>query len=181
MPVLAIAAIAGLAAAQTADFDAADRKIVRLRPSEVRDVPRAVAEELTRRGCTIPQEAFSKERTNVIHGAFARPGQTDWAVLCSIRGTSSILVFWNGSPDKPGELAAAKDRNYIQGMENGRLVFSRGIGPVGGAFILEHFRAYGGPTPPPIDHEGIDDAFLGKASVVHYFSGGRWLELTGAD
>lgn len=32
---------------------------------------------------------------NVIKGQFAKAGQIDWAVLCSIRGVSSILVFRN--------------------------------------------------------------------------------------
>jgi hypothetical protein len=35
--------------------------------------------------------------------------------------------------------------------------------------------------PPRIDHKGIDDAFVGKASEVHYYYRGKWLELQGAD
>jgi hypothetical protein len=46
---------------------------------------------------------------------------------------------------------------------------------------MGHYRAYGGPKPPPIDHQGIDDAFLEKASVTFYFHKGNWLQLTGAD
>jgi hypothetical protein len=48
-------------------------------------------------------------------------------------------------------------------------------------FILRHYRAYGGPKPPPIDHNGIDDAFLEKASVTWYRYNGKWIELQGAD
>jgi hypothetical protein len=59
--------------------------------------------------------------------------------------------------------------------------FSRGIKPVGKDFTMRHFKAYGGPTPPQIDHQGIDDAFIEKASVTWYFDGGNWLKLTGAD
>jgi hypothetical protein len=58
---------------------------------------------------------------------------------------------------------------------------SAAISTVGRAFILSHYRAYGGPKPPAIDHEGIDDAFVGKASIVHYLHAGQWLDLTGAD
>jgi hypothetical protein len=47
--------------------------------------------------------------------------------------------------------------------------------------ILYDLRARCGPKPPPIDHLGIDDAFLEKASVVHYYYQGKWLQLTGAD
>jgi hypothetical protein len=52
---------------------------------------------------------------------------------------------------------------------------------VGRDFIMRHYRAYGAPEPPPIDHHGIDDAFLEKASVTWYFHQGKWLQLTGAD
>jgi hypothetical protein len=40
---------------------------------------------------------------------------------------------------------------------------------------------YGGPKPPPLDHEGISDIFIGKASVVWYWYRDRWLKLQGAD
>jgi hypothetical protein len=46
---------------------------------------------------------------------------------------------------------------------------------------IRHYDAYGGTKPPPIDHQGIDDAFLEEASVTWYFYGGRWLKLSGAD
>ena len=49
------------------------------------------------------------------------------------------------------------------------------------SYILSHNRDYGGPEPPPIDHDGVNDVFAEKASVVHYFYRGRWLALTGAD
>lgn len=76
-----------------------------------------------------------------------------------------------------------EDRIFLQTIDDkGALNFSRGLGVVGAKFILEHHRAYGGVKPPrPLDHQGIDDAFLGKASVVHYFHKGKWLKLSGAD
>jgi hypothetical protein len=42
-----------------------------------------------------------KKPKNVIKGEFARPGQTDWAVLCSVKGVPTILVFWDGSEKNP--------------------------------------------------------------------------------
>ena len=59
--------------------------------------------------------------------------------------------------------------------------YSREIRAVGLRLIMGHYRAYGGPEPPPIDHQGIDDAFLEKASTTWYYDGGRWLQLQGAD
>jgi hypothetical protein len=140
-----------------------------------------VVKELERRGCNIPQEFFAKKPNNVVKGAFARPGELDWAVLCSIKGVSTILVFWNGSEKNPAAIAPIEDRTFLQVVTNEKIGYSRGIGPVGRDFIMRHFKAYGGPKPPPIDHQGIDNAYVGKASVTWYFYSGRWLTLTGAD
>jgi uncharacterized protein YegP (UPF0339 family) len=57
----------------------------------------------------------------------------------------------------------------------------RVIGAVASDYILEHNRAYRRPKPPTIDHEGIEDAYTGKGSEVHYYYRGKWLKLMGAD
>jgi hypothetical protein len=162
-------------------FDEAERRIVRLQRSAFPALPGNVVRELQRRGCTIPQEAYTKKPHNVIRGEFLKSGQTDWAVLCSVGWSSSILVFWNGSEKNVSEIAKREDHIFLQGISADKIGFSRGIRPVGKDFIMRHYRAYGGPTPPPIDHQGIDDAFIEKASVTHYCDGGKWLRLTGAD
>lgn len=74
-----------------------------------------------------------------------------------------------------------EDKNYLQDVGHDDIAYSREITAVDRNFIMTHYRAYGGPEPPPIDHEGIDDAFLEKASVVHYWYEGRWIQLQGAD
>lgn len=179
---LLFAVMAAVAVGQDLDFQAAERKIVRLPPTAFPALPLAVVRDLQRRGCTIPQDAISKTLNNVARGQFTRRGQTDWAVLCSINGTSSILVFRNGSAVNPAELAGREDKVYLQDLTgDNKFGFSRGISAIGSDFIMEHFRAYGGPIPPPIDHQGIDDAFLEKGSVVHYFFDGKWLQLSGSD
>jgi len=66
-------------------FDQAEGRIVRLPPRAFPELPGNVVRELQRRSCTIPQTAFTKNPHNVIKGEFARPGQTDWAVLCSVK------------------------------------------------------------------------------------------------
>jgi hypothetical protein len=163
------------------NFDEAERRIVRLPPTAFPELPGNVVQELQRRGCMIPQEAFTKKPHNVIRGEFAKPGQTDWAVLCSVKGVSTILVFWNGSEENPAELAKMEDRVFLQGITADEIGYSRGISAVGNNFIMGHYQAYGGPKPPPIDHQGINDAFLEKGSEVQYFYDGKWLKLTGAD
>jgi hypothetical protein len=102
-------------------------------------------------------------------------------VLCSVRRVSSILIFWNGSTETPTSLAEMKDIDRLQSWTEGKIVYSRLIRPVGKSFIDEMYAGFGGPTPPPIDHQGVDDAFWGKASGVHYLFQGSWLRLQGAD
>ena len=162
-------------------FDEAERRIVRLPPTAFPELPAAVVRELQSRGCTIPQTAYTKKPHNVIKGGFAKPGQTNWAVLCSVKGVSTILVFWHGSETKPAEIGQMEDRIFLQGITPDRIGYSRQISTVGKDFIMKHYQAYGGPKPPPIDHQGIDDAFIEKASVTWYFHDGKWLKLTGAD
>jgi hypothetical protein len=140
----------------------------RLQPSAFPELPKVLLSELERRGCTIPQP-YTNRKANVIRGEFAKPGQTDWAVLCSTQDSTRLLVFWNGSATKSVELAK---------YPNNRIDLF--IGSVGRKFIMEHYRRYGGPKPPPINHQGIESGG-DSASVVLYYYRGKWLTLTGAD
>jgi hypothetical protein len=144
----------------------------RLRPSAFRELPDAVRLDLERRDCTVPQPSVNR-RENVIRGPFARPGQTDWAVLCSAAGYESILVFWNGSGTD-----AARIAHWPSPPET--VIYDRFIAPAGRKYIVDHYRGYGGPKPPPIDHQGIESGGE-KASVILYFYRGKWLTLQGAD
>ena len=121
----------------------ADREITRLAPSAFPQLPANLAQDLRRRGCSIPQPVFARQPQNVIKGQFARPGQVDWAVLCSVKGRSSILVFWNGSEIKPASIASASDDQFIQGIGEGKFGFSRAIGTVGRTYILAHAAVVG--------------------------------------
>jgi hypothetical protein len=162
----------------------ADDGIKRLPPSAFPQLPPSLRQALEERGCLIPQlwaGWLPKRPHNVIRGAFLKKNRIDWAVLCSIGGRSTILVFPKGAAKPAAELASQDDADFVQGVGEGKSGFSRGIGVAGRRHILEFYEAYGGPKPPPLDHQGINDAFAGKASVVRYFYGGEWLELQGAD
>jgi len=143
--------------------------VVRLPPTAFPTLPGNITKELQTRGCTIPQPSTGKPE-NVIRGEFAKPGQRDWAVLCSMNGFLSIFVFWNGSETDTAE---------VYRWEPSDLYYS--IEPVGEKYIMDHYRAYGGPQPPPIDHQGVDLGIDGKASEVFYYYQGQWLKLQGAD
>jgi hypothetical protein len=162
-------------------WETADRQVVRLYPTAFPELPKNLVAALQRRGCTIPQVPMIAGRHNVIKGEFLKPEQTDWAVLCSVRQVSSILVFWNGSDTNPSEIAKRKDLDRLQGWDGNKIVFSSAITPVGREYILDHYKAYGGEKPPTIDHQGINDVDYGKASLVLYFYRGKWLHLSGAD
>jgi len=151
-----------------------------LPPSAFAEVPAPIRRELARRGCSIPQPV-EERRANVIRGDFHGRGQVDWAALCSRNQSSSILVFRNGSAAAIEELARRPNQSYVQEVEPGRMGFSRAIRVAAPAFILEHYRWYAGPKPPALSHSGIEDAFIGKASVVWFWHRGRWLQLTGTD
>jgi hypothetical protein len=60
------------------------------------DLPAAIADELNRRQCMIPQSFEAKQPENVIHGAFRASGSSDWAALCSSRGATTLYVFFAG-------------------------------------------------------------------------------------
>ena len=95
-----------------------------------------------------------------MRGEFAKPGQMDWAVLCSVGRVSSILVFWNGSETNPANITKMKDIDRLQSGADNTMVYSREMGSVDRNYITVHYKAYGGPKPPTIDHKGIKTIFL---------------------
>lgn len=160
----------------------ADEAIVRLKPSAFSQLPKNIISFLEKRSCSVPQIFGETKPHNVIRGEFAKSGQFDWAVLCSHNHVSSILVFWNGSTKSVAEIARSEDKGFLQTVDGaGNVGFSRAIDVVGKDYILEHYKEYGGRKPPQIKYQGINDAFVEKASSVHYFYRKRWLELQGAD
>jgi hypothetical protein len=190
----AVAAMASIAPApepprfQGPDWDGT--RILRLRPSSFSSLPGPVVTRLRSLGCTVPQsDVPTRGPQNVVRGQFRRAGQHDWAVLCSRRGVSAILIFWRGSPDSWSEIALHPDTTFLQVTGSdaaGRdtVAYSRLLGVAGRRTILDYHAFYGLPLPIPLsalDHQGIEDAFVGKASDIHYLHRGRWLELPGAD
>ena len=121
----------------------------------------------------MPQPPGAGPPRNAIRGEFFVKGETGWAALCSANNSTALLAFRNARDTSPATVTTAEDNSYTG--------YERQITAVARDFILRHYRAYGGPEPPPIDHQGIDDAFLGKASVTWYFHNGKWLRLQGAD
>ena len=164
------------------DWAAAARAIRRLSPDDFPQLPGAVRDALKERRCAVPQSFYPERPHNVVSGAFARAGQRDWAVLCSVDGRSSILIFWaDGVTPTPAELAPADDATFLQGIGNDQIGYSRVIDRADTAWIREHAEAYDGPLPKRLDHDGINDAFVEKGSHVLYYEDGAWQGLAGSD
>jgi hypothetical protein len=117
----------------------------------------------------------------MISGHFKNAHQTDWAVLCSVNGVTSLWVFW-GDPSTPIKLAEHKNTVMSQQYDDtGRMGFSWGIFRAAPKQIL---KAQKFPTSLPaslVKHDGIEDAFMQKASTIRYWNKGKWLELDGSD
>jgi len=165
---------------QIVDWAEFDRTVLRLLPSQFLPLPRQIRSELQRRGCTIPQAGDETKPHNVVRGRFVKPEEWDWAVLCSINRISSILVFRPRSSLVFAELARRPDLEFLQEGDGGRMGYSRNLSAAGRKRMTDH-AAFEGAKPPAVDHDGIEDAFAGKASTVLYFQGGKWVVLTGAD
>jgi len=157
----------------------ADEATLRLKPTAFRQLPKNIVLSLQKRNCTVPQTFSNSTPHNVIRGQFARRGQFDWAILCSRDRVSSILIFWNGSTNSVAEIARSEDKGYLQTIDDTTNIgFFRAIGVAGKGHIFAHYLEYGGSKPPPIKHQGINDAFV-EASFIHYFYRKRWLKLQG--
>jgi len=70
------------------------------------------------------------------------------AVLCSIKGVSTILVFWNGSEKNPAAIAPLEDRIFIQAFKKDQFPTQEQFTPVGRDFIRLHHDAYGASRRP---------------------------------
>jgi hypothetical protein len=161
--------------------DGAIGKIRRLPAQAFPELPPAIASVLRARNCRVPQPSGDGVPRNVIQGEFFSKGESGWAVLCSVDNSTTLLVFRNGRDTNPDRVSTSEDRINIQGLHGDNIGYSREITAPGREFMIRHYRAYGGPEPPPIDHQGIDDAFLEKASITWSFHDGKWLRLQGAD
>jgi hypothetical protein len=143
------------------------------------DLPAAIADELNRRQCMIPQSFEAKQPENVIHGAFRASGSSDWAALCSSRGATTLYVFFAGQFESPIALRSQSDSAWLE-AEPGSSTYgsSWGIAVRSTAELRASPQLHRGAT---LDHDAIDDARLERSLIVHYYQAGRWLDLNHGD
>jgi hypothetical protein len=137
-------------------------------------LPEPVADILNQRGCMIPQTYQAHRPENVVHASLERSGSADFAVLCSARGTVTLLVFFGSAPENPVELASSPEKECLETHDaSGVLGFDWGIDPASPRQVREAQAAMK-PRPAMLDHDALADTILEKSTVYHfYFSASR--------
>jgi hypothetical protein len=145
-------------------------------------LPIAIRHDLETRGCRVPQPWDAAAPANVIRGSFTAARRNEWAVLCSVRDTSQILIYRVGFPTPVDSLQRSSDVGWMQGVGGDRWGYSRllQVRP------LQRIRAWrhdidGQTIPQPVDHDAIEQVFEGKAAEAFYFAAGRWYRQVTAD
>ena len=171
------------------EFDRAVRNILRLAPASFPALPAAIRRNLEDRGCTIPQAAAglfdSVSLNNVIQGSFTAARRSEWAILCSIRDTSTVLIYPATGSAPLDSVGREEDRRTLQGQGHLGILYSRVISAISAAQIRAwHAKLLELPRqllPVEADHDGINDGYMFKGSTILYFHQDRWLFLLGGD
>jgi len=150
-------------------------RIRRLPVNAFPDLPGPVAAALEERGCLIPQTYEAHRPENVIHGSLERAGSSDWAVLCSVKGKVSLLVFFaSASPTEPVVLAERLETERLQEHDlTGVLGFNWGIDPASPGRIHEA-QASMRHRPAPPDHDCVADSTIDHKTIYHLYRNGAW-------
>jgi hypothetical protein len=144
--------------------------------------PPEVIAEIKARNCSVPQTS-SKKPHNLISGQFVTAGRRDWAILCSKEGKSSIQLLTNDKNACLSPLEQADDVGFIQQVENGRNEYSRLIKTETRKNVVKHTKAMSSPdlNAKDVEHDGLRDIFLGKASTIFYCRNGKWISMEATD
>ena len=138
-------------------------------------LPTAVQGALNLRRCLIPQTYEAHRPENVIHASLERKGSSDWAILCSVNGTVSLLVFFSSSSADPMVLATAPETGRLQANgSTGVLGFNWGIDP---ASPDEVHQAQLGMRhiPPHLDHDALADSVVEQRTIYHLYTRNTWI------
>jgi hypothetical protein len=151
--------------------------IHRLPVSSFPDLPLTIQDVLNIRGCMIPQTFEAHRPENVVHASLERAGSSDWAVLCSVHGTISLLVFFASAPERPVELssAAQTDRLRAHGA-GGALGFDWGIDSASPQRVHDAQTGLAHRPPRP-DHDALADSEIDRRTQFRFYSKGKWTVL----
>lgn len=136
-------------------------------------LPSQIADQLEARGCTIPQTYEAHQPENVVRASLQAGGSEDWAVLCSAKGSVSLLVFFAGDPEQPIVLASAKESERLQPQPRGPMGFNWGIDRATPAEIHDAQQGLS-PRPARPDHDALVDSVIEHRTIYRFYSKGRW-------
>jgi hypothetical protein len=137
-------------------------------------LPSAVQDALTRRGCLIPQTYEAHRPENVVHASLKQPGSSDWAVLCSANGAVSLLVFFANGSGEPMVLATAPETERLQSHGSSDVFgFNWGIDPASPEEVHEAQQGMKHP-PPHLDHDALADSVIDQRTFYHFYAKGAW-------
>ncbi len=144
-------------------------------------LPPAIQTQLTNRGCLIPQTYEAHQPENVVHAGLDRHGSSDWAVLCSVNGTVSLLVFLSDNDREPTVLATASETSRLQphGSSN-RLGFNWAIDAASPEIVHEAQLNMHHP-PSRLDHDALADSIIEGRTIYRFYTHGAWTTLDTED
>ena len=141
------------------------------------ELPPAVAEQLTKRGCLIPQTYQAHRPENVVRASLEQPGSTDWAILCATQGTVALLVFFGSDVEHPAILTTAAERERLQVHDlTGVMGFNWGIDPASPRQVRDAQAAME-HRPPLLDHDALAETVINQRTVYHFYAKNGWTTL----
>jgi hypothetical protein len=148
--------------------------IHRLQPSSFPDLPAPIADLLNQRGCLIPQTYQAHRPENVVEASLERSGAQDWALLCSVKNTVSLMVFFASAAERPMVLATAPETERLQMHDPSRVLgFNWGIDPASPEQV--HDAQIGMKHRPAApDHDALADSMIDRKTIYHFYSKGKW-------
>lgn len=149
-------------------------KVQHLPPASFPELPPEIVDELSRRGCLIPQTYEAHRPENVVHGSFESAGSSDWAVLCAVDSKVKLLVFFGGDPEHPATLGSAEETQRLQAFPGSAVMgFNWGI-DVASPQAIHDLQIGMSPRPKRLDHDALADSVIDQKTLYHFFAQGRW-------
>jgi hypothetical protein len=163
------------------------KMVYRLAPDSIPTLPKPVVATLRKRDCMVPQVGRG-DVSNAVAGAFTRKGVVEWAVFCSVRDTSQILILNAESGAVVDSAEKTPDLPFIESEDGmfwvvGETVTLESAETLNGKPDSAAFEPvdYAAVFPKPIDHDGIGHWFNDKGGDVLYSAHGKWYQVSIGD
>ncbi len=156
-------------------------------PHEHPDLPAHIAAWLNERGYVIPQDIPQEYwdeyfPINAITGEFITKGQTDWAVYCTNRKTTAIIIFKDGKVESPEIMDTYPEsisRSHPEGIPFDCCYgWITTISPEKIYTTYLRMRNYSVSQPPPLYHDGImTGACMHFRTAIYFKFEDKWCSM----